>query len=125
MGSILVSHGNHNRRQRKKLRLGEFQELGFDILAHLAADADQAALDGLLDALLEQAIVPNGLLFIGNVGKRLVGIVINASSHQSATEAQRTAVQTWLQQRPELKDIEVGPLRDVHYSPSSSWLGLN
>lgn len=125
MGSIHTSHGNHNLRQRKKLRLGEFQELGFDIMADLTTPLSKSEANALLDELLLHGIVANRLLFIGTITPKLAGVVITESSVGSATEEQRQAVTTWLSARKEFKNPVVGPLRDVHYSSSDTWLGLN
>ncbi len=96
-------------RLRKKLRLGEFQQLGFETLLRFRpelTDAEQAA---FFDAFLAEAIEASGLTF----GGWEAGFV--APVQGSASEAQREAVRAWLAARPELAEFAVGPLIDAWY----------
>ena len=58
-----------SRRLRKKLHVGEFQQLGFLVEAELAKNADDEA---LVDSFLVQAIAPRNLSF-GGWGIRWLG----------------------------------------------------
>lgn len=57
-----------SRRLRKKLRLGEFQELGFSVDVTFRRLLTSDALDVFLDALLLEAIEPRRLMYGGERG---------------------------------------------------------
>lgn len=103
----------HNRRQRKKLHLGEFTELGFEVSAGLVSKLDDGDRDQLLDAFIEDCIEPLALSFGGGLGDDFSGYVTSAIPGRSALEAQRDKVCAWLGSRPEFSGIEVGPLTDA------------
>ncbi|MFD2061090.1 YggL 50S ribosome-binding family protein [Paraburkholderia solisilvae] len=105
----------HNRRQRKKLRIGEFQELGFSVSAALRVPLDDSDRDALIDVLLDDCIERNGLLFGGGINEMLDGFVTSDTRRGSATEQQRQAVLVWLHARPEFDAVTVGPLTDAWY----------
>ncbi|MFO1253882.1 MAG: YggL family protein [Inhella sp.] len=98
-----------SRRQRKKLRIGEFQELGFDIRVTLAQALDDGAEARLIDALLSELIEPRRLCFGGGVRAGF----ITTLDRGSATEADREALAAWFRARPEVASIEVSPLQDA------------
>lgn len=108
----------YNRRQRKKLRLGEFQELGFEVRALPVGVIAPEARDAFMDAFILGAIEDHGLLFAGGFDNDLWGYVMAEGRRASATESHIDVVRAWLSKRAELTDIRVGPLRDVwHESP--------
>jgi uncharacterized protein YggL (DUF469 family) len=100
---------NRNRRQRKKLFVGEFQELGFDLdLSFPEGDGD-AAVEAFFRRFFNEAIMPEGLVF---GGRHDAGFVCS-SRRGSVTEAQRRGVERWLEDHPALEGYRVGPLMDV------------
>lgn len=102
-----------NSRQRKKLRVGEFQELGFTLQATL--NCDEAASDAFLNAWLE-AVDAHGVSFGGNYTKgELDGIVFPVGNVQVTAELRATLV-SWLQGRKEIAQMEAGELLDVWHS---------
>jgi uncharacterized protein len=105
----------YNRRQRKKLCRGEFQEMGFVVSARLKQRLSPEEQDAFVDAYIQHAIDANRLLFGGGFGDEtdFSGFVVADRMRQSVTEEQREAVQTWLVARDELTDVSVGPLRDA------------
>lgn len=107
--------GKHNTRQRKKLRLGEFQELGFDVSAAMAKELTQADREAFINALID-AVAERGLLFGGGFNGGFEGFVVVDALRGSVTEEQRESFRKWLEARPELKDVVVGPLKDAWYS---------
>ncbi|WP_420476420.1 50S ribosome-binding protein YggL [Noviherbaspirillum sp. ST9] len=107
--------GKHNLRQRKKLRLGEFQEFGFDVTAGLTKELNQAEREAFIDALIV-AVGEQGLLFGGGFNGGFEGFVVVDALRGSVTEEQREAFKKWLETRQELKDVVVGPLKDAWYS---------
>ncbi len=56
------------KRLRKKLRRGEFQELGFEVRFRAVDDLSDEAFDNVADAFISQAIEANGLI-CGGGGK--------------------------------------------------------
>ncbi|MDT9002301.1 YggL family protein [Paucibacter sp. APW11] len=98
-----------SRRQRKKLRIGEFQELAFDVHATLKAELDDAAQERFIDELLLQLILPRGLDFGGGAS----GGFVAKLGRGSATEADREAVAAWFRARSEVAAVTVSPLQDA------------
>ncbi|MCO5975425.1 YggL family protein [Ideonella oryzae] len=102
-----------SRRLEKKLRIGEFQEVGFPVSIRLSPALSSKACDEFWDAFLTELIVPRALAFCGHEE----GFVMRFGSG-SATEADRAAVRDWLQARPGVERAVVGPLEDAWYAPA-------
>jgi len=108
-----------NRRQRKKLRVGEFQERVIDIRITLRAPVTPQTHDAFLAAfmqLIESRHVPlhrHGGLYVLEGQEQL-----SAWWRGAPTEADRAAVQTWLEQHPEVAGCEVGTPVDAWYDPA-------
>jgi uncharacterized protein YggL (DUF469 family) len=100
-----------NRRLRKKLHLGEFQQLGFEVSITLKPDLGIDALDHLLDEFILEAIEKNKLAFGGGTD----GGFITTWKRGSASEAHRATVENWLSQRSEVVSVTLGPLVDAWY----------
>lgn len=107
--------GKHNLRQRKKLRLAEFQELGFEVTAKTTRELTQADRSAFIDALIT-AVDERGLLFGGGFNGGFEGFVVVDALRGSVTEEQRESFRKWLETRQELQDVVVGPLKDAWYS---------
>lgn len=103
----------HNRRQRKKLHIGEFRELGFEVSADLARQLDDEQREALLDAFLSECIEANGMLAAAAVTHYLDCYIVVSSARGSATEEQRERVRAWLAGRSEFSAVTVGPLTDA------------
>ena len=103
---------NRRRRLRKKLRVGEFQELGFSLAVQLQDGLSAASEEILLDAFLKQVIEPKGLQFGGSFH----GAFIAAARRGSVTEADRQAVIHWLAAREEVANVDAGALVDAWLS---------
>lgn len=106
-----------NRRQRKKLRVGEFQELVFEVRICFHEPMENSALDGFMDELFD--LVESRRLAVGGLGGRLPLLetdgVISAWERGSPTEEDRQAVLDWLQRQPEVATAEVGAFVDGWY----------
>lgn len=98
-----------SRRLRKKLHVGEFQQLGFLFEAELTKNADDEA---LVDAFLTQTIAPRNLSF----GGWATGGAIDKLGRQSVTEEDRSAVLGWLAARPEVTALSASGLVDMWFS---------
>jgi uncharacterized protein len=107
--------GKHNQRQRKKLRLGEFQELGFDVTAKSSKELSTSERQEFVDRLIE-TLSERGLLFGGGFNDFLEGFVVVDALHGSVTEQQQESFTAWLESCPELTNVQVGPLKDAWYS---------
>ncbi|MFP4897286.1 YggL family protein [Paraburkholderia sp. EG304] len=105
----------HNRRQRKKLHLGEFQELGFAVSAALREGVSAADAELVCDSFISERIEATRLAYGGAIVDKLDGFVTAYAGRASATEAQRGVVRDWLEARPELMAVDVGPLVDGWY----------
>lgn len=106
-----------NRRQRKKLRVGEFQELIFEVRVQFRQAMNDAAYDVFLDGFIE--LIESRRLAVGAMGGQLplfqTDGVVSAWGRGSPSEADRAAVVDWLQQRPEVAHAEAGDLIDGWY----------
>jgi uncharacterized protein YggL (DUF469 family) len=99
-----------SRRLRKKLRVGEFRQQGFELAWEFVEPLYVDAEAQFWDALIFEAIEANGLLFGGSNERA----VVDAAGRASVTEAQRAAVEAWLRARPEVASVRVGPLADLN-----------
>jgi uncharacterized protein YggL (DUF469 family) len=102
---------HRTRRLRKKLRVGEFQELGFDVSFKLRDGLDENQMTNFWDAFILQAIEQNGLAFGGGTN----GFVC-AWGRGSTRESHRELVRGWLTARPEVESVHIGPLTDAWYA---------
>jgi len=99
---------NRSRRLRKKLRVGEFQEFGFEVSFKLRDGLGENPLDAFWDEFILEAIEGNGLAFGGSTN----GFVC-AAGRGSAHESHRESVRSWLAARPEVESVSTGPLIDA------------
>lgn len=106
-----------SRRLRKKLHRGEFKELGFDVDFSFREELTEAEIDRFFDDLIGELIVPAGLIYGGSSE----GFVCRATPG-SVTEEERSAVRQWLEARPELRKVEIGPLVDAWYPGTDGML---
>jgi uncharacterized protein len=102
---------HHKPRHRKKLRLGEFRELGFAVSATCPADWDDARRDTAMGALL-QLCEARGLDYGGgDSASGMDGYVVRAG-RGSADEADRDAVRAELS-RLGFTEVQAGDLEDA------------
>ena len=101
------------KRLRKKLRVLEFQEMGFKVNFDLHLPETDAAQFAFWDKLVAE-VESNGLL----IGGGLDDFFVQANSRRSATETDRQAIETWLLQQPEVSAVTIGPLIDAWYGSS-------
>ncbi|WP_250492107.1 50S ribosome-binding protein YggL [Caballeronia sp. GAWG1-1] len=107
---------NYNRRQRKKLHLGEFQELVFRARAQLVQALDAEQIDILIDTFLEECVEANGMLVCGGINEDGLAFCVQSERLRgSATDSQREIMRQWLEGRPEFIDIEISALMDGWY----------
>lgn len=106
-----------NRRQRKKLRVGEFRELVFEVRMIFRHPLDEPAHAALLNAFID--LVESRGLIVGGLGGRLpldaADGIVAAGGRDSPSDADWQAVVAWLQQRPEIATAEAGEFFDGGY----------
>jgi uncharacterized protein YggL (DUF469 family) len=108
------SNKRRSARLRKKLHIGEFQEFGFEFEADIDESFSPEQIAIACDAFLDEIVEPRGL----GMGGWLNGAYFQSMEHGSATDDDREAVRIWLEARPEVKAVRVGPLSDGWYPPN-------
>ncbi|BCG14522.1 MULTISPECIES: YggL family protein [Vibrio] len=104
---------NKSRRIRKKLFLGEFAILGFEISCETDIndfDRYDAFVDDFIDYIDEL-----GLCFGGGGLELFEGFLCSTNRYGSATKEQKAQVIKWLEARPEVKSAQAGELVDANY----------
>ncbi|MDR2188011.1 MAG: YggL family protein [Azonexus sp.] len=103
-----------NRRQRKKLRVGEFQELVFEVSIRFGQPMEGLQLDAFVDGFIN--LVESRRLVAGGGGGRLEAEwVVSTWGRGSTTEEDRRAVLDWLLSHPEVAGAEAGVFVDGWY----------
>ena len=106
-----------NRRQRKKHRVGEFQEFLFEVRVTFRQPLDEPAYDPVIDDFIE--MIESRQLVVGGMGGTLplasTDGMVSAARRGSPTQDDPSAVVTWLQQRAEVAGAEVGEFVDGWY----------
>lgn len=104
-----------NRRQRKKLRLGEFQQLGFTLALTFHTPLCEAAYVPLWNALIDQ--IERMDLSVGGMGGRLPIIqtegFVFSTDGASVTPVQAQSLLDWCRSRHEVKDVRASELIDA------------
>jgi len=104
---------NKSRRIRKKLFLGEFAILGFEISCETdIKDFDRY--DAFVDDFIDY-IDGLGLCFGGGGLELFEGFLCSIDRYGSTTEEQKAQVIAWLEARPEVKNAKAGNLVDANY----------
>lgn len=105
---------NRNRRLRKKLYLEEFAILGFEFSFKLTEASDEQY-ESFFECFAE--LVNNEELYIGldNISELFEGSVTSTDRYGNATEENRTAIETFLNDQAIISDVKVGALVDAFY----------
>jgi uncharacterized protein YggL (DUF469 family) len=106
---------HHNRRLRKKLHLGEFQELGFTVSASCPPAWDETERDRAMLELLS-VVEARGLVFGGGDSASGMDGHIGLAQRGSPTEDDRQAIETCLKEIG-FTEVRVSPLEDAWYPP--------
>lgn len=109
-----VTAKNRSRRIRKKMRVDEFQELGFDVAWKLKDGISGDELDAFIDKFFAESIQPKGLGF-GGEGDTLWHGLICTQKLGSCTDEHRTAVEKWLTDNG-ATSVAVSELYDVWWA---------
>ena len=103
------------KRLRKKLHVGEFQELGFEVRFQVADNRSHDAFDAVADAFISQAIEAHRLVCGGGGKNPEWSVFVTRDARGSVTEEHRQAIARWLAARPEVNAVQIGPLVDAWY----------
>ena len=98
-----------SRRLRKKLRVGEFQIMGFSLAVTLRDSLTIEQDSDFWDRFILEAIEDQRLTYGG-----LTEGYVAPEGDVSATEADREHVKQWLLSQPEVIDFKVGQLSDAY-----------
>lgn len=101
-----------SQRLRKKMRVDEFQEMGFEYQLTLKDGVSEAQEEALMDRFVLELLAPRNLAGAGWVSEGFISPWVRGS----ATEDDRTATQAWLAAQPEVASADVGPLQDAWYA---------
>jgi len=99
-----------SRRLRKKLRVGEFQEFGFEYELTWPSRPPVEQQERFIDQLLADVVEPRGLSMGGGVNGGFI-----SARKGSPSDEDRAAFKAWLRRWPGVLAVEVGPLRDAWY----------
>jgi len=105
---------NRSMRLRKKLRVDEFQELGFDVAWKFKDGIKSEELDDFITKFFDEVIDPNELGF-GGEGDTLWHGIICTQQIGKCTEEHRSAVKTWLTDNG-VEAVDVSELYDVWWA---------
>jgi uncharacterized protein YggL (DUF469 family) len=103
------------KRLRKKLHVGEFQELGCEVRFQVVDNLSHDAFDTVIDAFISQAIEAHGLVCGGGGKPPEWNVFVTREGRGSLTEEHRQAIERWLTARPEVNVVQIGPLVDAWY----------
>ena len=107
----LPPNKQRSRRLRKKMRLGEFQEFGFEYELKVKAELSPEQEEALMDRFVRELLVPRNLAAAGWVREGFV----TAFARGSASDEDRQATQAWLAAQPEVGEATVSALKDAWY----------
>lgn len=105
---------NRSNRLRKKLKVDEYQELGFDVAWTMDESIQDHLIDEFIDTFFAGVIEPQGLGFAGEGDTLWHGLVCTKKSG-SCTDAHRVAVENWLKDNG-AKAVSVGKLYDFWWA---------
>jgi uncharacterized protein YggL (DUF469 family) len=103
------------KRLRKKRRLGECRQFGFEVDFRLTESMPGDKLDEFWERVLGDLIEQRRLSCGGACG-RAWSIFVTPAGRRSATDEDRTIVESWLGDEPQVVDVRVGPLVDAWHS---------
>ena len=109
-----VEAKNRSRRIRKKMRVDEFQELGFDVAWQFNEGTSGEEIDAFIDRFFAEVIQPNGLGY-GGEGDLIWHGLICTQKLGKCTDEHREKVEAWLKDNG-VKAVSVSALYDVWWA---------
>ena len=104
---------NRSRRLRKKLRVEEFQEMGFDLSFNFPVNTAEATIDAVIDALIDEVIEPRKLAFAGSGHLAWEGMICTQALGK-CTDEDRAVLKGWLEAKG-MEAVAVTELFDLWY----------
>lgn len=101
------------KRLRKKLRRGEFSELGCQVSVLFKNGLSDDAINRFVDEFIAQAVEAHGLCFGGGGDSKQWCGFLTRPSRASVEEIHRQQLTSWLTARPEVLEFAIGPLVDA------------
>jgi len=106
-----ATNKNRTRRLRKKLRVGEFAEMGCHIDIRLSSTE---AWDQTLDHLIT-FVEHRQMAFGGGGDEKTIRGFVTKMGRGTLTETDRSDMLTWLENQPHFEAFKVSPLLDAQY----------
>lgn len=104
-----------SKRIRKKLHIGEFQQLGFDIEIKYSDQLTNDRHHEILDEIID--LIESYNLYIGGGDS----FTIYGEGYASVTEEQRGSIIAWMSNRSDLTLKSTSPLYDIWYPPEEQY----
>lgn len=114
MTEVIKPAKNRSRRIRKKMRVDEFQELGFDVAWKFADGTSNAAIDEFIDKFFAEAMETQGLGF-GGEGDLIWHGLVCTQKLGKCTDENRQVVEKWLTDAG-AQSVAVSDLYDVWWA---------
>lgn len=102
------------KRLRKKLRLGEFSELGFELRLRLREGLSESDGETAIDDFIREAVESRDLAVGGGYGE-VWNFFVTRTLPGSVGADERAAVLGWLQADDRFTNVEASPLLDAWY----------
>lgn len=100
------------KRLLKKKHLGQFAELGSQLVAIRNTKANP---DAFQDAFIIEAIEANGCFCGGALSDDKIDVIVELGRRSEDPEEKFSKITAWLDARPDVQDWRAGPLFDVWY----------
>jgi uncharacterized protein YggL (DUF469 family) len=102
------------RHLRKKGRLGEFREFGFELAFSLPAELSESQVLGFGDEFFDHVESRN--LMVGGASGHRWDLLVTPAGRGSATEGDREEIRAWLERHSLVSEVRVGELIDVWHA---------
>jgi uncharacterized protein YggL (DUF469 family) len=103
------------KRLRKKLHIGEFQELGFSLSFQFKDGMAPEQQEAFIKSFLIEGIEDRGLCFIGSGNQTEWDGLVMQNPQGTVSEEQRQNVIDWLTRSDDLQSYEASELLDIWY----------
>lgn len=98
------------KRLLKKKHLGQFAELGRQIVANRNTEANPVAFQ---DAFIMEAIEANGCFCGGALSDDKIDVIVELGKRAEDPEEKFSKITSWLDARPDVQSGRAGPMFDV------------
>lgn len=99
---------------RKKRRLGEFREFGFELAFTLPVELSESQVLGFWDEVIDEVESRN--LRVGGASGHRWDVYVTRAARGSATEEDREALRAWLERHSLVSEVRVGELTDAWHA---------